>query len=271
MPNIVYVLTNPAMPGIVKIGTTDKYDVQVRMKELYTTGVPFPFECVIARQLEEREAVSIESALHTAFGPSRVNPSREFFEIDPEQVEAVLGVMPGVDVTPGFSEQIAGLQPDDSLAVEEYKRSQNRANEADFLRALKESERAVYEKVLDLGKRSGMGVYWGKSGFSLKVISNGEKVTVCTGYPPAKYNQDIYTDFKMLRRKTKVSERVIESLRSDALSMGIFVHIGGIGELSCRTESSLNESQLGALIGWLESVIKAIREDGQLTVASNQP
>ena len=260
MPNIVYVLTNPAMPGIVKIGMTDKNDVRDRMKDLYTTGVPLPFECVIARQMKEREAATIEDALHTAFGPSRMNPSREFFEIDPEQVEAVLRVMPGVDVTPGVNGQDATLQSEDSLAAEEYKRSQSRANEADFLRALNESERAVYERVLELGKRSGMGVYWGKSGFALRVISNGETVTVCTGYPPAKYNQDIYTDFKMLRRKTNVPEEVIESLRRDALGTGLFVHIGGIGELSCRTEHSLDESQTAALIEWLESVVSAIRE-----------
>ena len=48
MPNIVYVLTNPVMPGFVKIGMTDGSDVQARMNSLYTTGVPFPFECAIA-------------------------------------------------------------------------------------------------------------------------------------------------------------------------------------------------------------------------------
>ena len=56
MPNIVYALTNPAMPGIVKIGMTDKNDVKERMRDLYTTGVPLPFECVIARQMRDWEA-----------------------------------------------------------------------------------------------------------------------------------------------------------------------------------------------------------------------
>ena len=51
MPNIVYVLTNPAMPGIVKIGMTDKLEVQPRMRDLYTTGVPLPFDCVIATEV----------------------------------------------------------------------------------------------------------------------------------------------------------------------------------------------------------------------------
>lgn len=43
---IVYLLTNACMPGIVKIGKTTRKDLLQRMKELYTTGVPVPFECV---------------------------------------------------------------------------------------------------------------------------------------------------------------------------------------------------------------------------------
>ena len=57
MPNIVYVLTNPAMPGIVKIGMTDmRQNVQHRMGQLYSTGVPLPFDCVIAREIEGIES-----------------------------------------------------------------------------------------------------------------------------------------------------------------------------------------------------------------------
>lgn len=42
---IVYLLTNPVMPGLVKIGMTLRDEIDARMKELYTTGVPLPFEC----------------------------------------------------------------------------------------------------------------------------------------------------------------------------------------------------------------------------------
>ena len=42
---IVYLLTNPYMPGLVKIGMTKQEDLEKRMKELYTTGVPVAFEC----------------------------------------------------------------------------------------------------------------------------------------------------------------------------------------------------------------------------------
>ena len=36
---IVYLLTNPVMPGFVKIGMTAQEDIDKRMKELYTTEV----------------------------------------------------------------------------------------------------------------------------------------------------------------------------------------------------------------------------------------
>lgn len=38
MSDIVYVLTNPAMPGLVKIGYTTQEDVKMRIAQLYSTG-----------------------------------------------------------------------------------------------------------------------------------------------------------------------------------------------------------------------------------------
>ena len=129
MPNIVYVLTNPAMPGFVKIGMTDGSDVQTRMNSLYSTGVPFPFECAIAWEIEGRGAGEIETALHTAFGPHRVNPSREFFEMDPEQVQVLLRVMPGKDVTPRPPAAGGETGDADQDAAFEYKARRTRTDE----------------------------------------------------------------------------------------------------------------------------------------------
>ncbi|WP_408876507.1 GIY-YIG nuclease family protein [Gluconobacter sphaericus] len=39
----VYLLTNPVMPGLIKIGFTTSPDVEIRMKQIYSTGVPLPF------------------------------------------------------------------------------------------------------------------------------------------------------------------------------------------------------------------------------------
>lgn len=92
------------MPGILKIGKTTQVDVSLRMNQLYTTGVPIPFECVYAIELED--CSKVEAASHIAFGPSRVNPNREFFKIDAEQAIAILKLLDQRDVTPEVSRNL---------------------------------------------------------------------------------------------------------------------------------------------------------------------
>jgi len=101
---IVYVLTNPAMPGLVKIGKTTQLEVDDRMRQLYGTGVPVPFDCAFACQV--RDASEVEKALHLAFGASRINPNREFFRIEPERVIAILRLLKVDDITKQFEETI---------------------------------------------------------------------------------------------------------------------------------------------------------------------
>ncbi len=88
---IVYALTNSAMPGLIKIGKTTQDDVSIRMSQLYSTGVPVPFECIYAAEVEN--CSKVESALHITFGPYRINQSREFFKIDPEQAISILELL----------------------------------------------------------------------------------------------------------------------------------------------------------------------------------
>ena len=102
MEGSVYVLTNPAMPNMVKIGKTTR-NVELRLADLYSTGVPLPFECEYAAKVKDVDKT--EKAFHTAFEPSRVNPKREFFNINPEQAIAVLSLMAIEDVTPSVQEK----------------------------------------------------------------------------------------------------------------------------------------------------------------------
>ena len=260
MSNIVYVLTNPAMPGIVKIGMTDRADVQNRMGDLYTTGVPLPFECVIAREIEGRGAAEIERALHTAFGPNRINASREFFEVEPEQVEVLLRVMPGRDVTPQGTVRSTDSQPDDRDASSEFKRRKSRTDEIEFLESLNENGVTVYERVLAFGKQDGMRIKWGLKGFSLNSVSNGAMIVVCYGYPPSAYNQNIYTDFDSVRSKSNVPYDVVETLRTDALNTRLFEPAGRGNNFVCHTDRSWDEDGLVTLMNWLSTVIERIRQ-----------
>ena len=103
---IVYLLTNPCMPGLVKIGMTTQEDIDKRMKELYTTGVPVPFECQFACKVNNKDCAKIEKALHTAFEPQRINKNREFFRINVEQAKAILELFHHTDVTEDVSEEM---------------------------------------------------------------------------------------------------------------------------------------------------------------------
>ena len=117
---IVYVLTNPAMPKLVKIGKTGR-GVETRLNDLYTTGVPLPFECAYAARVEDMDKV--EKAFHNAFGPYRVNPRREFFEIEPEQAIGLLDLMKLEDMTPAMQAEAEQVDVQAKASAERLKRS----------------------------------------------------------------------------------------------------------------------------------------------------
>lgn len=124
MPSVVYVLTHSAMPGLVKIGVTAQEDVQTRLNQLYTTGLPFPFDLAYACQIEDDAfAEEAETALHSAFDPYRVNPRREFFQIDPGQAIVLLKLLEtqrgGMESTE-VSELTTGGDEVDAAAARQY-------------------------------------------------------------------------------------------------------------------------------------------------------
>lgn len=117
---IVYVLTNAAMPKMVKIGRTGN-DIDQRLSQLYSTGVPLPFECAYAAKVANMDKV--EKAFHNAFGPYRVNPKREFFSIEPEQAIGLLDLMKLEDMTPVVQQEADQVDVDAKAAVEKFKKS----------------------------------------------------------------------------------------------------------------------------------------------------
>ena len=119
---IVYVLTNPAMPGLVKIGKTSQLEVEDRMKQLYGTGVPVPFDCAFACQV--KDATEVERALHFAFGTNRINPNREFFKIEAERVIAILRLLKVDEMTTQFEKSLESDVPAaDIQSAQELKKS----------------------------------------------------------------------------------------------------------------------------------------------------
>lgn len=126
---IVYVLTNPVMPGLVKIGMTERNEIDMRLRELYTTGVPVPFECAYACKVEKSDCARIERALHKAFEPDRINMNREFFKIKPDQAIAILELFNQEDITQEVTDEINNdLTPEDMAAATKVKKNRPALN-----------------------------------------------------------------------------------------------------------------------------------------------
>ncbi|MFK5922060.1 MAG: GIY-YIG nuclease family protein [Verrucomicrobiota bacterium] len=195
-PGIIYVLTNPAMPGLVKIGKTARNGVDTRLNELYSTGVPVPFECAFAGRVEDENVV--ERAFHQAFGPYRLNPKREFFQIDPDQAIALLKLMIIEDVTPDIREEAEKVDIESKEASEKLIKRRPALNfvemgipigstlhftQGDATITVASERKVNYDEeetslsqvtrmLLDLPYRVAPGSYWEFNGKSLSAIYN---------------------------------------------------------------------------------------------------
>lgn len=122
---IIYVLTNDAMPNMIKIGRTSGEGVERRVAELSrATGIPLPFKVAVARAVQD--ARTFERALHIAFGPDRVNPAREFFSIAPERAIAIINAFSGQELTPqterAVEQAVEESEPGTLAAAREFER-----------------------------------------------------------------------------------------------------------------------------------------------------
>jgi len=128
MAETVYVLTNEAMDGLVKIGRTSN-SVEQRIKELDNTSVPLPLQCFYAGEVED--SAFVEAHLHQAFSDKRVRGNREFFRIDPNQVKAAIQIAKPMDVTPRVDVVVdaSDVQALKKAAANEERRSRLRFTE----------------------------------------------------------------------------------------------------------------------------------------------
>lgn len=116
------------MPGLVKIGFTSCQDIKTRIDQLYSTGVPFPFKVEFVCRVVD--AMEVEKALHIAFGPSRINPRREFFQISPEQPIAILKLLHVEETTDAVVQQLEGGEVDaeSKAAAEQFSKRRPNLN-----------------------------------------------------------------------------------------------------------------------------------------------
>lgn len=124
---IIYVLRNEAMPGLVKVGKTT--DLKERIRSLsHPTGIPLPFEVYYASEVDDMQ--KDEQWLFSVFSDRRVREGREFFKIDPERVVAALKRIEKRDVTPKSLQESLARATDEEKR--EIKKKKEIASKFDF-------------------------------------------------------------------------------------------------------------------------------------------
>lgn len=87
----LYIISNKALPGIIKLGCTRRLDPFIRIRELSSASLPYPFIC---HGLVFSDNVFIlENNIHKFFDAERTNKDnfhKEFFNITPKEAIDVL-------------------------------------------------------------------------------------------------------------------------------------------------------------------------------------
>lgn len=87
----LYILSNPSMPGLIKVGKTTTHPDQ-RMAELHSTGVPTPFELECSFAVPDCH--ESERKAHNALRAYRVANNREFFRLSVKSaIEKIIEVI----------------------------------------------------------------------------------------------------------------------------------------------------------------------------------
>lgn len=90
----VYCMSNPAMPGMVKIGYTERpMEDRIQEANIACTWIPLPFTVEFARRVKDPNHK--EQIVHRILKEKRVNPKREFFRVTAEEVKLLFELMDG--------------------------------------------------------------------------------------------------------------------------------------------------------------------------------
>lgn len=193
MPQIIYVLVNEAMPGLLKIGRTDELESRIDSLSR-NSGVPLPFECYFAAEVPNAE--SLERKLHQLFAENRINAKREFFNVDPERVIIAISIGDFKEITPGAS----SVDPEEQLALEKARaRRPNIKLEALGIKPgdvlVFSRDEAITATVVEGGRLDLKGEILSPSAAALKVLrSLGYSCPTANGYAYWMFQGELITE-----------------------------------------------------------------------------
>jgi hypothetical protein len=109
----IYCFSNPSMPGILKIGMTERTP-ETRLSEANVSDTwrpPTPYVIELAKKVNN--AKTKEKILHTLLEQYtiRINPRREFFKVSIEEIKTFFELMDGEIWTPSPDNE--SIEPDE--------------------------------------------------------------------------------------------------------------------------------------------------------------
>ena len=84
----LYIIDSESLPDMIKIGATRRLNPAIRVKELSSSSLPFPFRLRAFCFCDD--VFYLENKMHEYFDSRRVSPQREFFYVSPHEAIEVL-------------------------------------------------------------------------------------------------------------------------------------------------------------------------------------
>ena len=126
----------------------------------------------------------------------------------------------------------------------------------EFLESCDEHGRAVFSKIIDMAERRAMSINWGTKGFTLGVVTDKGRVSICECYPPDPGPQSLYTILRHkvvgIKKKMDAPVEFIDRLCESAAATGLFVSAGN--ELKCVIEQEFTNDEAYRLVAWCEAM-----------------
>ena len=104
----VFILTNDAMPGFVRLDFTTKDDVTARIRKVNRSELPVPYRVEYAARVPDCEA--LERSLRFVFSDFCEERGSNFFKINPDLLRAA--IEPAAIATVELDDEELGIEPD---------------------------------------------------------------------------------------------------------------------------------------------------------------
>jgi hypothetical protein len=133
MSGYIYCFSNKSMPGLLKVGMTERIP-KIRLNEANNSDTwkpPTPYEIVVAKKVSNPKQK--EATLHKLLSQytERINPRREFFRVSPEEINTFFDLIDGeIWINKSEDEE----DEEDEEEEEEEEEEENVENEKDMVK-----------------------------------------------------------------------------------------------------------------------------------------